>query len=163
MSAPIASAAIAVTNDGRDREVTTTGRERSTVGTAGGGSVASVSSIAGNATAPAVSAPLSQRATCTAQSLRRGSPYSRVPSSGSTIHTRSWRCRRGSSAPSSDSRASSGRADDQLGGDEGVGGGVTLVHQQPARRPRVDQVLAQLDEPVPRLGGEARGEGGIRL
>ena len=80
-------------------------------GSSGGGSVARVSSIAGNATAPAVSAPRSHRATCTAQSLRRGSPYSRVPSSGSTIHTRSWRWRRGSSAPSSESSASSGRAE----------------------------------------------------
>jgi 3'(2'), 5'-bisphosphate nucleotidase len=37
---------------------------------------------------PAVSAPRSHRATCTAQSGRPFSPYSLVPSSGSTIQTR---------------------------------------------------------------------------
>ena len=51
----------------------------------------------------------------------------------------------------------------QLGGDEGVGGGVALVHQQPARRPAVDEVLAQLDEPVPGLRGESGGQCGVGL
>src|SRR5208337_802255 len=46
----------------------------------------------------------------TAQSSRPSSENSRVPSSGSTIHTRSERNRTGLSAPSSDSTASSGRS-----------------------------------------------------
>ena len=49
-------------------------------------------------------------ATCTAQSSRPGMPYSRVPSSGSMIHTRSADSRAGESTDSSDSTASSGRA-----------------------------------------------------
>ena len=49
----------------------------------------------GRLTAPAVSAPRSHRATWTAQSWRPCSPNSLVPSSGSTIHTRSAWNRRG--------------------------------------------------------------------
>ena len=64
---------------------------------------------AGSATAPAVSSPRSHSATCTAQSVRPGSPNSLVPSSGSTIHTRSALSRAGSSRPSSESTASPGR------------------------------------------------------
>ena len=43
---------------------------------------------AGIETAPTTGRPSTARATCTAQSSRRGSPNSLVPSSGSTIHTR---------------------------------------------------------------------------
>ena len=53
--------------------------------------------------------PLNASATCTAQSVRP-SPHSRVPSSGSTIHTRSRSSRTGESFDSSDRIASSGRA-----------------------------------------------------
>src|SRR5215831_10597279 len=78
-------------------------------GAAGGAVVASTWPWAGSATAPAVSAPRSQSATWTAQSVRPGSPNSLVPSSGSTIHTRSAASRARSSRPSSDSTASPGR------------------------------------------------------
>ena len=44
---------------------------------------------AGRATAPATATPSMARATCTAQSVRPGSLNSRVPSTGSMIHTRS--------------------------------------------------------------------------
>ena len=69
----------------------------------------SVWPIAGRATAPAVGTPRSARAMCTAQSLRPGSPYSRVPSKGSTIQTRSFSSRVRSSAPSSERMPSSGK------------------------------------------------------
>ena len=96
-------------------------------------------------------------ATCTAQSVRPSSPNSRVPSSGSTIHTRSAPSRTGSSAASSDSTASSGWAAGEGGDDEvvrrpvalgpEVGGiGAGCVH----RRPQRDQELA-------RLGGDGGG------
>ena len=57
-------------------------------------------------------APLtsSHSATCTAQSCRPGMANSRVPSSGSMIHTRSARRRAGSSSDSSERTASPGRA-----------------------------------------------------
>src|SRR5215471_7263026 len=79
-----------------------------TGGTTGGAVVAITSPWAGSATAPAVSAPRSQSATWTAQSVRPGSPNSLVPSSGSTIHTRSAASRAMSSRPSSDRTASPG-------------------------------------------------------
>src|SRR5215469_5753418 len=77
-------------------------------GIAGGAVVASTWPWAGSATAPAVSAPRSQSATWTAQSVRPGSPNSLVPSSGSTIHTRPAASRAMSSRPSSDRTASPG-------------------------------------------------------
>ena len=84
--------------------------ERWIDGTAGGGSVQKIRSSAGMLTAPAARWSASHRAMCTAQSGLPSSPNSLVPSSGSTIHTRSASKRRGSSRPSSDSTASSGRA-----------------------------------------------------
>src|SRR5215831_17670331 len=78
-------------------------------GGAGGSAVLRTRFRAGSATAPAVSSPRSHSATCTAQSLRPGSPYSLVPSSGSTIHTRSAASRAGSSRPSSERMASPGQ------------------------------------------------------
>ena len=60
-------------------------------GTYGGSAVLKVSPSAGWATAPAVRSPRDHSATCTAQSSRGGSENSRVPSSGSTIQTRSAR------------------------------------------------------------------------
>src|SRR5580693_6951998 len=67
-------------------------------------------SWAGSATAPADSSPRSHNATCTAQSVRPGSPNSLVPSSGSTIQTRSADNRSALSLPSSDKIASAGRS-----------------------------------------------------
>jgi len=65
----------------------------------------------GCATAAAVmaSAPRTHNATCTAQSVRPGMPYSRVPSSRSMIHTRSAETRAEESLASSESTASPGR------------------------------------------------------
>ena len=51
----------------------------------------------------------------------------------------------------------------QLGSEEGMGGGVALVHQQPTRRPAVGQMAAQLDESVPGLRGETRRQCGVGL
>ena len=65
---------------------------------------------AGRLTAAATGTPPTTRATWTAQSDRPGSPNSRVPSSGSMIQTRDAPTRDGSSAPSSESTASSGRS-----------------------------------------------------
>ena len=93
----------------RLRDVTRRGFSRVNGGRGGAGSVENVMSIAGKLTAPAPNRSLVHRATCTAQSILPGSPYSRVPSSGSTIQTRSAPKRRGSSLPSSESTASSGR------------------------------------------------------
>ena len=65
--------------------------------------------VAGIASASAAGARV-QRATWTAQSVRPGSPNSRVPSRGSTIQTRSAVRRALSSMPSSERTASSGLA-----------------------------------------------------
>ena len=72
--------------------------------------MANVTPWAGSATAPATRSPDCHSATCTAQSLRPSSENSRVPSSGSTIHTRSALNRTGLSTPSSESTASPGRS-----------------------------------------------------
>ncbi len=69
----------------------------------------SVRSSPGSATAPTVATPSTASATCTAQSVRP-SPYSRVPSTGSMIHTRDCASRVPSHCISSDSSPSSGRA-----------------------------------------------------
>ena len=55
-----------------------------------GWSVRSTTPSPGSATAPMLATPSIASATCTAQSVR-ASPYSRVPSTGSTIHTRALR------------------------------------------------------------------------
>src|SRR5204862_7987876 len=68
-------------------------------GKAGGQSLERVQPSRGRATAPTAAWPSMARATCTAQSSRR-SANSRVPSSGSTIHTRRADSRAGSSADS---------------------------------------------------------------
>ena len=78
-------------------------------------SVRYTSPTAGSATAASVMVPSGpptrcQSATCTAQSGRRGVENSRVPSTGSMIHTRSDCSRARSSGASSESTASSGRS-----------------------------------------------------
>ena len=70
------------------RETAIRGRSLVLGGTKIGSPVWNVSPRAGWATAPAVSSPSSHRATWTAQSSRGISENSRVPSNGSTIHTR---------------------------------------------------------------------------
>src|SRR5450755_3770181 len=108
-TAPSRSASRCTNSGGRD--LLTSRRSGSATGWGAiGRAVLSSRSCAGRATVPAVSSPRSQRATCTAQSVRPASPNSRVPSSGSTIHTRLADSRAGSSRPSSESTASSGRS-----------------------------------------------------
>ena len=81
----------------------------------------------------------------------RDSPYSRVPSSGSMIHTRSLVNRRGSSSPSSDSTASSGRAP------AAPWRGTTGSRRRPRPSPdprrasHLDELLAQRDQELSRL------------
>lgn len=70
------------------------------------------------------------RAMCTAQSRRPGSEYSRVPSTGSTIHTRSALSRARSSGASSEHRVI-GTFGTQPGQDVGVGAGVTGIAEIP--------------------------------
>ena len=94
ISASSSSARPGVNDGGRLRETAIRKRSEVRSGTTGGRPVLNVSPITGWATAPAVSSPesgpvRSQSATCTAQSSRGGSENSRVPSSGSTIQTRS--------------------------------------------------------------------------
>ena len=101
-----------------DHEPERAGPRRCGTAGAAGSAVLRTWPWAGSATAPAVSSPRSHSATCTAQSVRPGSPNSLVPSSGSTIQTRLADSRAGSSAPSSDSTASPGRSRGQLGGQE---------------------------------------------
>ena len=98
------------------RERLTTIRGRSGTGgrsaTGAGRAVERVQPSAGRATAPTTGSPATARATWTAQSVRGGSEYSRVPSTGSMIHVRSVVPRSGWQAcavPSSDSTASPGR------------------------------------------------------
>ena len=99
--------------------------------------------------------PLNASATCTAQSVRP-SPHSRVPSSGSTIHTRSRASRAGESLDSSDSTASSGRALGQAGEDQLVAEPVAFVlgrlsapgARAAARRPRARCRLRARDRPL---------------
>ena len=96
--------------------------------------------------------PPMTRATCTAQSVRGGSPNSRVPSRGSTIHTRSAPSRTGSSRPSSDSTASPAASRSARRSMISTwarrspcvleGGGVGPVGHQP--RPQLHQQLAGL-------------------
>ena len=109
-SASSAWAMMTAAAGGRDLLTTRRGCPLCGAGRSGSGSVHSVCPTAGSATAPAVGTPFSTRATCTAQSDRPGSEYSRVPSSGSTIQTRSADKRARSSRPSSERMASSGRA-----------------------------------------------------
>ena len=66
-------------------------------------------------------------AMCTAQSLRPASPNSRVPSSGSTIHTRARSRRTRSSLDSSERIASSGRASRKHGEDQRVRLAIAVV------------------------------------
>ena len=89
----------------RLREVTRRGLPGVRSGTTGAGCVPNTVVMLGSDTAPATSSPRSHNAICTAQSARP-SPYSLVPSSGSTIHTRSAAKRRRSSEPSSDNTES---------------------------------------------------------
>ena len=114
LTIPPRRSARASANEGRRLRLTTM---RGTAGAggsgAGGGSVVSRSRWAGRVTAAAAGWWRMTRATCTAQSPRRTSPYSLVPSSGSTTHSRPAprRSRVAVSrdpASSSDSTASSG-------------------------------------------------------
>ena len=90
-SAPSSAASASTKAGGRVRETAIRGRSEVRSGTTGGGGGAERLAERGLATPrrrpPA--RPDSQRATCTAQSSRGGSENSRVPSSGSTIQTRS--------------------------------------------------------------------------
>ena len=85
-------------------------------GTRAPSTVDSTRFCAGSATAPAIRSPFpaaaarAHRATWTAQSVLPGSPNSRVPSRGSTIHTLSAASLASSSVPSSERTASSGRS-----------------------------------------------------
>ena len=88
-SAPICSASTSTKAGGRVRLTAMRGRSLVRGGTTGGSAVLKVVAIPGWATAPATRSPSSQSATWIAQSSRGGSEYSRVPSSGSTIQTRS--------------------------------------------------------------------------
>ena len=121
-------------------------------GTPGGGSVTQQLAEAGSATAAAVSSPADHSATCTAQSCRPGSPYSRVPSSGSTIQTRSASSRRGSSAASSLKTTSSGRSAASDVEDRLLGGGVPGVPEGAAGR---EPAGAQLEQRIGRRAAAA--------
>ncbi len=112
-SASSSAASASTKAGGRVRETAMRGRSDVRWGTTGGAAVLNVSPKAGCATAPATSSPpdsfASHSATCTAQSSRGTSENSRVPSSGSTIHTRLADRRALSSLPSSESTESPGR------------------------------------------------------
>ena len=132
-------------------------------GTLGRGSVARVSSIAGNATAPAVSAPpFPQRDVhCPVAAPRiavLAGPVERVDDPHPVVVVPA-----GIVGTLLGQQGIVGPRRRQLGGDEGVGGGVALVHQQPTRRPAVDQMVAQLDESVPGLRGESGRQCGVGL
>src|SRR5215475_529949 len=119
-SPPTASATASSTAGGRVRLATMrigppAAAEPDRGGYAGGKSVPSTRSWSGSPMAAAASwygafDDRTHSAMCTAQSDRPSSPNSRVPSSGSTIQSRSAFSRAGSSClPSSDSTASAGR------------------------------------------------------
>src|SRR6478735_4739006 len=108
-SASISFASAWTNSGGRLRETAIRGRAAVLGGTTAGRPVLNVWPSAGRATAPAVRSPSCHSATWTAQSSRGTSENSRVPSSGSTIQTRSLLSRALSSLPSSDSTESSGR------------------------------------------------------
>ena len=123
---------------------------------------------AGRATAPATAVPSMARATCTAQSDRPRSLNSRVPSRGSTIHTRCVSRRARSSRPSSESNASSGRSRWKMLDEQEVGLAVAGVAHVFGPRVLALHVPSDLEEQVPGLGRGPRrqlvvasgGEGG---
>src|SRR5689334_5303290 len=108
-SPPNESATADACSVGRVRLTSTRGGRFSGGSSGNGPVVDNVSPSAGSATAPATRSPSSTSATCTAQSSRGGSEYSRVPSRGSMIQTRRFVSRSLSSAASSDSTASAGK------------------------------------------------------
>ena len=110
-SAPIRPAMWAASRAGRVR-LTAMRRRSGAGGTTSGASLRSTmpapGPIPGSATAPSTGTPSIASPTWTAQSAR-SSPYSRVPSTGSMIHTRRLAKRSGVSLLSSESNPSSGR------------------------------------------------------
>ena len=148
----------------RLREVTRRGRSRVNggIGVRIVGGEACGRSPAGSRRRRAKRSPV-QSAMWTAQSMRPGSLNSRVPSSGSTIHTRSASNRRGSSRPSSESTASSGRCDGELLGEELLRERVAGILDVPGRGALGEQLLAGFEEQVARLGRQARGELAVGL
>src|SRR5438128_1165190 len=87
-SAPRVATSRSASAGGRVRLTTTRGRPLVDGASAGGAALERTRPRAGSATAPAAGSPSMTSATCTAQSVRGGSPNSRVPSRGSTIQTR---------------------------------------------------------------------------
>ena len=96
-------------------------------------------------------------APCTAQSVRGTSPNSRVPSRGSTIHTRSAASRAGSAAPSSGQDRAVGAA--QRGGaSELVRRAIALGPEGLAGHAVTGEAGTQVDQHVTGLGGEPGGD-----
>ena len=162
-SASSAFATTAAAYGARVREVTRRGRSRWTSAIGGGGSVENVTPSAGRLTAPARKPPDAHSATCTAQSHRPGSPNSRVPSSGSMIHTRSLIEPPRILQTLLGEHGVVGADPGQLVGQEALAGGVAAVHHLPRVGTAADQVLTHGEQPAAGFVGQPGRQRGVRL